>query len=229
MIVYILTNRVNGKQYVGQTTQTVQQRWQAHKSAARSPKSFATAVNRAIRKYGASAFAIEAIPMPEGSTREQLDAEERRKIAELNTLVPNGYNLCSGGQLSRALSPETRAKMSASRIGKKASAAARANMSAARKGTRMSPEAIARMAATKRGSRLSEEHKSKIQAAMVGRTFTPEWRAKLSASAQNRSEATRAKIRANQLGRKHSEQTLVRLRAAQQRRWAKVREAAANS
>ena len=34
--IYLITNNINGKQYVGQTRNTIQKRWNGHKSSANS-------------------------------------------------------------------------------------------------------------------------------------------------------------------------------------------------
>jgi len=51
-MVYLITNEVNGKHYVGQTTRTVEQRFKEHME---SPYP----IGKAIRKYGAENFTIK--------------------------------------------------------------------------------------------------------------------------------------------------------------------------
>jgi hypothetical protein len=52
-------------------------------------------LHAAIRKYGAEAFVIEVID--NGTTKKDLETKEREWIKKLNTLVPHGYNISTGG------------------------------------------------------------------------------------------------------------------------------------
>jgi len=52
--VYLVTNTVNGKKYVGCTRVTVSRRWIQHRSAAKNGSPFA--LHQAIRKYGFNKF-----------------------------------------------------------------------------------------------------------------------------------------------------------------------------
>lgn len=101
MVIYLLTNLINGKQYVGQTIQQLRFRIYDHKLK----KKFY--IGQAIDKYGLENFKIEILE--ECSTKEQLDERERYWIAKLNTKAPNGYNLTNGGEgvCGRRLSAET--------------------------------------------------------------------------------------------------------------------------
>lgn len=92
MRIYLITNTVNGKQYVGQTIHTLSERWANHCSK----NSGCIALKNAIHKYGKDSFKIEEIDT--ASKREDLDEKERFWISKLNTLSPNGYNLKSGGE-----------------------------------------------------------------------------------------------------------------------------------
>jgi group I intron endonuclease len=90
VVIYKITNLVNGKVYIGQTTKSIKERWKWH--VAHKGCKF---LNRAIRKYGKDNFKIEEIYT--AFTKEELDASEKYFIKEFNTLVPNGYNICIGG------------------------------------------------------------------------------------------------------------------------------------
>lgn len=95
-IIYLITNNINQKKYIGLTIQTLQRRWKYHLEQANAGhiKSEAS-LHAAIRKYGKSHFHIEEIDR--GITKKDLEAKERQWIEELNTLMPNGYNLSAGG------------------------------------------------------------------------------------------------------------------------------------
>ncbi len=94
-VIYICTNIVNGKQYVGQTTAADPLGYwlRAHCYAARcgSKKLF----HKAIRKYGEIAFTFEVIWY--ANDKISLDLSEDSFIDLFNTMAPNGYNLKTGG------------------------------------------------------------------------------------------------------------------------------------
>lgn len=99
---------LNRKQYVGQTKDTLFRRFSGHLSAAK--KGSTAIIHNAIRKYGKDAFEIELLQ--ECHSFEELDEAERKWIAKLNTVAPNGYNIEVGGYRSRgSMSEETRAKL----------------------------------------------------------------------------------------------------------------------
>jgi group I intron endonuclease len=109
--VYIVTNVVNGKQYVG-ITSNLNKRWNKHKNAMGS----APALHAAIKKYGLSSFVFTHFA-------DAFDDEAAKKIEimlidDLKTLAPRGYNLTSGGDGTFKPSDEVRKKMSISHMGK---------------------------------------------------------------------------------------------------------------
>jgi len=91
MYVYLITNLVNGKKYVGQTIQNPHDRWLRHKST----NTFGTVIGKAIHKYGKDNFSFEVID--EANSIEELNKKEIDWISQLNT-VSTGYNLRSGGE-----------------------------------------------------------------------------------------------------------------------------------
>lgn len=98
MIIYLITNMVNGKQYVGQTTRSLQQRWREHCCNS----SQCTYLHNAIAKYGKENFKVEQIDI--AIDQEELDYKESQYIKFYNTLAPNGYNLDTGGKGGRQFS-----------------------------------------------------------------------------------------------------------------------------
>ena len=105
--IYILTSP-SGKQYVGKD-HNLPSRVRAHLSG-NTP--LCPAIHNAIQKYGHDTFSVEIIRYP-GISHETLDAVERWKIRQLQTLAPKGYNLTDGGDSGKP-SEETRQKMSKS-------------------------------------------------------------------------------------------------------------------
>jgi group I intron endonuclease len=94
-VVYLITNKANGKKYVGQTSGTLGHRWSQHLNLAK--KGSPHAVHGAIRKYGKESFSIEVLEEVRGS-REDLLAAEVRHIAAHSCVCPYGYNLTPGGE-----------------------------------------------------------------------------------------------------------------------------------
>uniref|UniRef100_UPI00352AC5B1 GIY-YIG nuclease family protein n=1 Tax=Aerococcus urinaeequi TaxID=51665 RepID=UPI00352AC5B1 len=85
--VYVITNQLNGKQYVGITTRTIKQRFSEHCKA-----NFG--IGKAIKKYGESNFTVHEIDKAE--TWEELCEKEIHYISEYDTFK-NGYNQTLGG------------------------------------------------------------------------------------------------------------------------------------
>jgi group I intron endonuclease len=206
--IYVITNTVNGKQYVGQTTRTLEERWQKHVSYAFHSEPRSPRLASAIKHYGPEAFGVSVLEWCD--SRDALDAAEKHWIGTLGTLHPSGYNLQGGGQgpgykgvKGRTFSPEHRAKIAANRKGKKASPEAKAKMSAAQRGRKASPETIERMrlaqtgrtqsaetraklSALRKGRKLAPEHVEKMRRALTGRPLSAETKAKLCARIKER-------------------------------------------
>jgi group I intron endonuclease len=116
MIIYLITNTINGKKYVGQHCGTTDSRWKQHLAAAlklEDPKP----LYAAIRKYGADKFKYEVLEVLGSEADEKLlDEREIHFIKEYNTYIGNGqgYNLTLGGdgQIGAFCREETKQKMS---------------------------------------------------------------------------------------------------------------------
>lgn len=113
MYIYKVTNKINGKLYIGQTIQTIERRWRSHCLNKRK-----VGISGAIKKYGAENFTIEVIDS--ASSRDELNAKEIFWIEFLNTMSPNGYNLNSGGNDHVKISDETRERLRESMSGERA-------------------------------------------------------------------------------------------------------------
>ena len=124
MYIYIATNTVNKKQYVGQSIH--------HPKTKRIPKHKMAlgkyAISNAIRKHGFESFTWEIISYL-GASQESLNAIEKWHITKLNTLSPNGYNLAEGGGAGGKYTPEARSKISKGLTGKKLPPKHRENIS----------------------------------------------------------------------------------------------------
>ncbi len=109
--IYVHTNLVNGKSYVGQTTKGIASRWELHCRCARSPHTpaYKTIFSKAIRKYGPEGF--EPQVLSRASSQAELDNLEKIWIILLQTKQPLGYNLSDGGYAAagHVVTPEVRA------------------------------------------------------------------------------------------------------------------------
>lgn len=110
--VYLVTNNINGKQYVGQTITQHSRHGHGH------------AMRDAYKKHGFKNFTYDVLVSGIDKDSLFLDYAEKFWIQVMDTLAPNGYNLEAGGKrgkrtnrqtnLGKKASPETRAKMTAS-------------------------------------------------------------------------------------------------------------------
>ena len=111
--IYLRTNLVNGKQYVGQTNnfKKREQDWMCDSVYSGG------IIDKARAKYGVENFKHEILK--ECDTQNELNYWEQYYIKELNTKVPNGYNLTDGGggRSGYKITDEQRIKMSEARKG----------------------------------------------------------------------------------------------------------------
>jgi group I intron endonuclease len=179
MIVYLVINKVNGKQYVGQTVKSLETRWKKHLSAVALGSDYY--FHKALRKYGSESFSKETLH--DCLTKEEMDFVEVFYITLLNTKAPNGYNSTEGGEgtvghkhseesiqkmkeshTGFVVTAEHKQKLSKASLGVPKSAKTRANMSEAQK---KSPFAFKKgTPAWNKGIKgvvtLSAQHKAKI-------------------------------------------------------------------
>jgi group I intron endonuclease len=101
--IYLITNLITKKQYVGQTIrEDIETRWRKHKNCDKN--SIGRFLLNAYLKYGIEHFKFQIICI---CFDEDCNRFEEEYIKKFNTLVPNGYNLKSGGDNSRH-HPETK-------------------------------------------------------------------------------------------------------------------------
>jgi group I intron endonuclease len=93
--IYLITNRVNGKKYVGATKVSINTRWSQHRSLAKKGSQYA--LHLAIQKYGKEAFSVACLETVQGEYADLMAAEIRQILAQ-NSLYPKGYNLTKGGE-----------------------------------------------------------------------------------------------------------------------------------
>lgn len=186
--IYVLTNKVNGKQYVGRDV-NLPNRPNKH-LAGKTPS--CSAIHRAIKKHGRDVFDISIIPYPFISN-EALNAIEIWKITQLNTKTPHGYNLTGGGEGIRGFShtPETRQRLSEINRGKTHSLETRQKISSGNFGKILSLETRQKMSNSKRGEKN----------AMYGKTFSPEHRQKISSGNLGKNHSLETRQRLSEINR----------------------------
>lgn len=172
--IYKLTNKINGKPYVGQTTEKdINNRWKKYKYllCKEQPK-----IYRALKKYGVDNFLFEVIDNA-CESQTQLDDLETLYIEKFDS-IRNGYNCKTGGSNGRP-SEESRQKMSNSKkgpknhnFGKHLSVETRHKIS----------EALSGANNFNFGKSKTQETKSKLSASLMGHQHSVESRLKMSNS-----------------------------------------------
>lgn len=59
--IYVITNQINDKQYIGQTVNTIKRRWQEHICSSRQKSTRTYPLYNAMNKYGIENFTIKQI------------------------------------------------------------------------------------------------------------------------------------------------------------------------
>lgn len=92
-VIYLITNKVNGKLYYGLTSDTAHNRFIKHISDSKHANK---GIDAAIRKYGKDNFTLEVIEHVDDY--EELNLREEYYVAKYDTMNPKiGYNLTKGG------------------------------------------------------------------------------------------------------------------------------------
>ena len=96
------TNTENSKGYIGQTTQTLEDRYRQHTNTALRDESSCMILHRAMKKYGVNKFNIELLEKITNTNKKQLINElnirEQYYIDIYDTIKPSGYNMIQGGK-----------------------------------------------------------------------------------------------------------------------------------
>lgn len=90
-IIYMATNTVNGKQYIGQTKMTLDARRRVHQARGNT-----SPFGLAIKKYGKSSFRWDVLHTGILDP-DELDRLEYEEIRKRKTIAPHGYNIREGG------------------------------------------------------------------------------------------------------------------------------------
>ena len=229
--IYAIVNTLNGKRYIGQTTNLEKRIYDHFRGDWTSRE-----LQLDVQEHGKDVFKVEvlAADIPEN----ELYKMESYFIRLHNTKFPHGYNLTDGGGGMKGFShtPETRAKLHEANIGNQhAKGAVRSPETRAKirkgnlgnqnaKGAVRSPEARAKVSKARKGKPLTPEHRAKLSEAKKenkngsgnkGKRCSPETRRKLS-------EALKGQIPWNKglTGLPHSHETRRKISDSHKRRHA---------
>ena len=113
MLIYKVTNNINGQIYIGQTTLSLEQRKYKHEQESRSKYRKTVKFHNALLKYGFSNFTWEILK--ECNSQEELDYFEKYYIQLYDSCNRNkGYNLKYGGRTGGIFSKEAKENLSKS-------------------------------------------------------------------------------------------------------------------
>lgn len=118
MLIYKITNNINNRVYIGQTTKTLEERKNNYYNEYKWSKN-PRIIIQAMRKYGFSNFNFEIIE-DNIKTQQDLDKQERYYIMEVyHSLVEeNGYNVECGGNSNGKHTLATKQKIGMAQKGK---------------------------------------------------------------------------------------------------------------
>lgn len=164
--VYMITNKVNGKKYIGITKREVTKRWWAHIS--RSKISDAKFM-RAIQKHGRKSFDVKTLVVcPDW----EYACDMEQKLIALYDTFNTGYNATLGGEGLNGCEDVSLANLERAwdaRRGKPMSEEHKRKISEAHKANGHKPK-------------LTNEQIEKIADARRGSKHSPEWKARISES-----------------------------------------------
>lgn len=186
MEIYKVTNKINGKIYIGKTIHTMKARRDSHISKSFSSKCSKIYFHRAIRKYGVNNFVWKVLET--GINNEKiLDKKECYYIQLLKANKREyGYNLTSGGDGISGWHhyPETLKKISAFHKGKIVSKETREKIKNSKKN--ISKETRKIMSVSHKGNKNHKGHfhskktKQKISLQLLGKKLSRKTREKMS-------------------------------------------------
>ena len=187
--IYLVSNKLNGKQYVGQTINS------------HLPIGHGRILKSAYKLHGKDNFTYE--PICKGITnRASLNAIERFWISVVGTVVPNGYNIDLGGSEGSTWTDERRKAVSIAHTGKKLNRplGSRSGM----KGKAYPEEGKRKLSEVMKGNKFA-----------LGKFPSEETKEKMSAS--QKAKAAFFAVHPN-AGKKASEETKAKMRAARAKR-----------
>jgi group I intron endonuclease len=213
--IYLITNSVNGKRYIGKTIKTVEQRFASHLYTAKAYSERrderhlpSTHLYNAINKHGSQNFNVEVLEVVEDIAL--LNEREMFHIAEKRP----EYNMTAGGDGFSFLNPmtiinngfiqkhfkkddvlpdgwkyglleSTKEKMKVFAVGRETPQEVKDKISKSNKGKVNSPETIEKIRQANLGSKRTEDQKAQMGKAWIGRKHSEESIAKMKEAKAN--------------------------------------------
>jgi group I intron endonuclease len=201
--VYLVSNKLNGKQYVGQTINP------------HLPIGHGRIIKSAYKLHGKDNFDYEPL-CTSIENRATLNAVERFWIAVLDTIVPNGYNIELGGSEGSTWTEERRRKHSLAltgrihtrRLGSRSGMKGKAYPE---EGKRKLSEALKGRVGHNLGKQASEETKAKMRESQRKHWDSLEVHPN---KGKKMSEETKAKMRASRAKRIYSDEDKMKISQA---------------
>ena len=162
--IYLVTNNLNGKQYVGQTI------------VAGNKVGHGKLMTKAYSKHGKENFTYESI-CSDIDNKAFLNFAERFWIKVVGSRTPDGYNIEHGGSDKDKVSDETREKLRIANTGQKHTPKHIAKVVKALKNR--SPEVWKKVSEKLKGRPVSEETRLKISVGNKGKVLSEETKAKI--------------------------------------------------
>ena len=160
-LIYVYTNIVNGKQYIGKTVRRMNQRHNEHIYDSKNIK-YRSIFHNALNKYGTENFELECMEVQDNL----IDVWEVDLIKRWNTKKPHGYNINDGGGSNSGWhhSEETKRRMSEFRKDK----------ASPLKGSYRPEEVKRKISESLKGKKHTQETKDLLSARLKGRRFRKE-------------------------------------------------------
>jgi group I intron endonuclease len=165
--IYKITNLITNKIYIGQTTKSIEERFRGHIKLSKNYSKSNQYIHKSMNKYGIENFIIEEIDI--AYSKRELDLKEETYIFNENSMVPDGYNLKTGGY-SNGWCKESRNKLSEKRLSMhlKHSEELKKHWSDMKKGKAKSKEHREKIGLAHKNIPKSKEHRDKISKTLIG-------------------------------------------------------------
>lgn len=188
--IYMITNKINGKSYIGFDSnypKRISEHFHESEKSNRNTKFY-----NAIRKYGWDNFE-HCVLYQSKDLNHTLNEMENFFICEFDTFH-NGYNSTTGGERGFSFLPEVKQKLSIAAKGKTLTEESRKKISEKQKGVSKSDEQKMKTSETLKGHSVSENTREKISKSLIGKKY------------KKRTEEHSRKLAISRTGKKLSEE-----------------------